>query len=276
MKIAVLSGKGGTGKTTVAASLASVINPSLYADCDVEEPNGYVFMKPVFVKSTPVFVDVPTVDELLCTGCGECARVCQFNALAVIRGKTLIFPELCHHCTACFIVCKPKALVPEARKVGVVESDREGRVVQGKLDVGEPVAIPVIIELKKHIRKDITAILDCSPGASCTVVQTIDGCDYCILVTEPTPFGLHDLKIAVSLVRKMGIPFGVVINKAMGKNSSISDYCDNEKIDVILSIPFSRRIAQDYSRGILPVTDDEQMQKEFKNMYKIIKEKTDK
>ena len=276
MKIAVLSGKGGTGKTTVAASLARVINPSQYVDCDVEEPNGYVFLKPEFVNSVPVRVEVPAADELLCTGCGECARVCQFNALAVIRGKPLVFPELCHHCGACFIVCRPKALIPEFRKVGEVESDKEGTVLQGKLEIGEPVTIPVIIELKKHMRDDIPVILDSSPGASCTVVQTIDGCDYCILVTEPTPFGLHDLKIAVSLVRKMGIPFGVAINKAMDNNMSITDFCDNENIDIIIEIPYSRKIAEEYSKGNLPVDGNKVWQREFELMFRKIKEKTGK
>jgi MinD superfamily P-loop ATPase len=276
MKIAVLSGKGGTGKTTVAASLARVIKPSQYVDCDVEEPNGYVFLKPEFVNSVPVRVEVPTADQLLCTGCGECARVCQFNALAVIRGKPLVFPELCHHCGACFIVCKPKALTPELRTVGLVESDKEGTVLQGKLEIGEPVTIPVIIELKKHMRDDIPVILDSSPGASCTVVQTIDGCDYCILVTEPTPFGLHDLKIAVSLVRKIGIPFGVVINKAMDDNKSITDFCNKENIDIILEIPYSRQIAEEYSKGRLPVDGDVKWQAGFEIMFQKIKEKTKK
>jgi MinD superfamily P-loop ATPase len=276
MKIAVLSGKGGTGKTTVAASLARVIKPSCYVDCDVEEPNGYVFLKPEFVNSVPVRVEVPVADEFLCTGCGECARVCQFNVLAVIRAKPLVFPELCHHCGACFIVCKPKALTPELRTVGVVESNKEGTVLQGKLDIGEPVTIPVIIELKKHIRDDVPVILDSSPGASCTVVQTIDGCDYCVLVTEPTPFGLHDLKIAVSLVRKMGMPFGVVINKAMDNNRSITDFCEKENIDIILEIPYSRQIAEEYSKGILPVDSDVKWQKGFELMFRKIKEKTKK
>lgn len=273
MMIAVLSGKGGTGKTTVAACLASVINPSSYVDCDVEEPNGYVFMKPDFVKSLPVRVEVPVPDQLLCTGCGECARVCQFNAIAVIKGKPLIFAEICHHCGACFIVCKPKALTSELRTVGVVESNKEGTVLQGKLDIGEPVTVPVILELKRHIRKDMPAILDCSPGASCTVVQSIDGCDYCILVTEPTPFGFHDLKIAVSLVRKMGIPFGVVINKAMDDNDEVFDYCNTGKIEVIMQIPYSRLIAENYSKGVLPVAVDKKLNKEFERVYEMVKEK---
>lgn len=276
MRIAVLSGKGGTGKTTVAASLASVIYPSVYADCDVEEPNGYVFMKPALVKSIPVMVEVPEVNDNLCSGCGKCAAACQFNAIAVIKGKPLIFPELCHHCGACFIVCGPKALMPKLQKTGVIESNDDGTFLQGKLDIGQPVTVPVIIELKKHIRHDMDTVLDCSPGASCTVVQSIDGCDYCLLVTEPTPFGLHDLKIAVSLVRKLDIPFGVVVNKVMDRGNSIVEYCESENIDVLMTIPFSRKTALEYSKGILPVMGNSKLREEFEMMHKIIEEKVKK
>jgi len=255
MKLAVLSGKGGTGKTTVAASLAVTIGNVQYVDCDVEEPNGALFLNPDIKHVTPVSVPVPVVDEQKCIGCGACAKACRFNAMAVVKGRVLIFPEVCHHCGACVIACPQKAISEIEREIGVVEADGEGFFLQGRLNIGEPITIPIIQQLKRSVRNDIPAILDCSPGASCTVVQTIDGCDYCILVTEPTPFGLHDLKIAVSLVRKMGIPFGVVINKAMREDRSIPSYCRKEGIDVLMELPYMREIAENYSKGVLPVCD---------------------
>ena len=194
MKIAVLSGKGGTGKTTVSASLALSLGNSQYIDCDVEEPNGALFLNPKIIDVTPVMVLVPKVDEVKCDGCGDCGKACRFNAIAVVKGKVLIFPEICHHCGACVIACPQKAITEVEKEIGVIEADGEGRFMQGRLNIGEPVTIPIIHKLKQSMRKDVPVILDCSPGASCTVVQTIDGCDYCILVTEPTPFVCMILK----------------------------------------------------------------------------------
>jgi MinD superfamily P-loop ATPase len=272
MKIAVLSGKGGTGKTTVSASLAVSLGNSQYVDCDVEEPNGVLFLNPKIKHSMPVNVLVPKVDETKCDGCGACGKACRFNAIAVVKGKVLIFPEVCHHCGACLIACPHKAIYEVKREIGVVEEDGEGRFLQGRLNIGEPITIPIIHQLKRSVRNDVPVILDCSPGASCTVVQTIDGCDYCILVTEPTPFGLHDLKIAVSLVRKMGIPFGVVVNKAMREDQSIQTYCKKEVIDVLMEIPYMREIAENYSNGVLPVQMDKGWENKFVQLYYKIKE----
>lgn len=272
MIIAVLSGKGGTGKTTVSASLSAVIHPSQYVDCDVEEPNGYIFLKPEFSQSIPVKVEIPCVDDAICTGCGACAKACQFNALAVIKGKVLVFPEICHHCGACFIACKPGALFAEERTVGVIEMNRDNTFVQGKLNIGEPVAVPVIRKLKEYLRKDIPVILDCSPGASCTVVASLEDSDYCLLVTEPTPFGLHDLKIAVSLVRKLSKPFGIVINKALDNNSLIKDFCEDEGIEIIMEIPYSKEIAISYSGGVLPVKENSEWAEKFTRLFYRIKE----
>ena len=272
MIIAVLSGKGGTGKTTVSASLSAVIHPSQYVDCDVEEPNGYIFLKPEFSQSIPVKVEIPCVDDAICTGCGACAKACQFNALAVIKGKVLVFPEICHHCGACFIACKLGALFAEERTVGVIEMNRDNTFVQGKLNIGEPVAVPVIRKLKEYLRKDIPVILDCSPGASCTVVASLEDSDYCLLVTEPTPFGLHDLKIAVSLVRKLSKPFGIVINKALDNNSLIKDFCEDEGIEILMEIPYSKEIAISYSGGVLPVKENSEWAEKFTRLFYRIKE----
>ena len=272
MKIAVLSGKGGTGKTTVSASLSATIKPSQYVDCDVEEPNGYIFLKPEIKRSIPVNVEIPSVDEAICTGCGVCAKACQFHALAVIKNKVILFPEICHHCGACYIACKPGAMTASERTIGVIEMNGDQTFAQGKLNIGEPVAVPVIKKLKEYLRTDIPVILDCSPGASCTVVQSLEGCDFCLLVTEPTPFGLHDLKIAVSLVKKLGFPFGIVINKALENNSIVEDYCKEEGIEILLKIPYSKEIAESYSGGTLPVQSKEWAER-FTELYDRIKER---
>ncbi len=273
MKIAVLSGKGGTGKTTVSASLSATIKPSQYVDCDVEEPNGYIFLKPDIKHSIPVNVEIPCVDESICTSCGACAKACQFHALAVIKNKVILFPEICHHCGACYIACKPGAMTASERTIGVIEMNDDQTFAQGKLNIGEPVAVPVIKKLKEYLRTDIPVILDCSPGASCTVVQSLEGCDFCLLVTEPTPFGLHDLKIAVSLVKKLGFPFGIVINKALENNSLIQDYCKEEGIEILLKIPYLKEIAKNYSGGTLPVQNNKEWAARFIELYDKIKER---
>lgn len=271
MRIAVLSGKGGTGKTTVSASLAASIGNCQYVDCDVEEPNGAIFLNPEIEQITPVNVLVPQVDEAICNGCGACGKACRFHAIAVVKKKVLIFKEVCHHCGACLIACPKKAISEVEREIGVVEADGKGLFLQGRLNIGEPITIPIIQELKRSVRTDIPVIMDCSPGASCTVVQTIDGCDYCILVTEPTPFGLHDLKIAVSLVRKMGLCFGVVVNKAMQDDQSIQTYCKKQGIEVLMEIPYMREIAKSYSEGVLPVFADQKWKARFGQLYDSIK-----
>ncbi|HBL84523.1 MAG: (4Fe-4S)-binding protein [Clostridiales bacterium GWF2_38_85] len=273
MIIAVLSGKGGTGKTTVSTGLAAVIKPSQYIDCDVEEPNGAIFLKPLMCDPIPVKVGIPAVDKALCNGCGDCAKVCQFNAIAVVKGNVLIFPEICHHCGACYIACKQGVLYVDECIIGVIEKNERNTFVQGKLNIGEPVAVPVIKQLKKHQRTDIPVILDCSPGASCTVVQSISDADYCILVTEPTPFGLHDLEIAVGLAKKLRKPLGIVINKACKDNSLITDFCNREGIEVLMEIPYSPEIAQTYSRGDLPILADKRLTESFQSMFSRIKKR---
>jgi MinD superfamily P-loop ATPase len=267
MKIAVLSGKGGTGKTTVSASLASVLNCCQYIDCDVEEPNGALFLNPKFQETLPVKVVVPEVDPSLCNGCGRCAKACQFHALAAVKGTVLQFHELCHHCGACTLVCPQGAIREIEREIGVIEASGDQQFLQGRLNIGEPVSIPIIRELKRRMRDDVPVILDCPPGAACAVVQAIDGCDYCLLVTEPTPFGLHDMEIAVKLVKKMGIPFGVVVNKAMEGQRMIDEYCRKHGIKVLLEIPFSREIAESYSRGVLPVRENQAWQERFRELF---------
>ncbi|MCM8900250.1 ATP-binding protein [Caldicoprobacter algeriensis] len=271
MKIAVLSGKGGTGKTAVSVSLAALIPGSQYVDCDVEEPNGYIFLRPRIGKSISVELLVPTVDVQKCTGCGLCARVCQFNAIAVVRGKVLVFPEICHYCGACTIACPEGAIKEVPRQIGVVEISQDGAFIHGRLNTGESTGVPIVDELKRNLKEDAHPILDCPPGVSCSVVHAIEGCDYCILVTEPTPFGLYDLEIAVKLMERMGIPFGVVTNKASEGVDLIDEFCEKRGIDVLVKLPFSVEVAKAYSQGILPIDVDDEWRARLALLYEKVK-----
>lgn len=267
MNIAVLSGKGGTGKTTVAASLHRVWPNSRYVDCDVEEPNGALFLYPDLIETEIINVLVPQIDASRCILCGKCADSCQFHALAVLPTRVMIFPELCHSCGACSLICPAKAIQEVPRRIGVVENNAEGTFYQGRLDVGEPMGIPIISALKRlrpsSYHPISHSIFDSSPGASCAVVRTLEGSDFALIVTEPTPFGLHDLKIAVELVHKLAIPAGVVLNKAGPDPSQTEEYLSSSGIPVLLKIPFSRAIARGYSEGILPVDLDPHWCAEF-------------
>ncbi|MGB9005445.1 MAG: ATP-binding protein [Candidatus Aminicenantales bacterium] len=256
MIIAVASGKGGTGKTTVAVNLALALPagyPLQFLDCDVEEPNAHFFLRPRIEESLDVCTPVPEVDEALCTYCGKCAQVCAYNALAVVKGAVLVFSELCHGCGGCALLCPEKAIKEVGKKIGVVESGRAGTVVfaQGRLDIGQAMSPPLIRALKKQMDPGRTIILDAPPGTSCPVVESVKGSDFCLLVTEPTPFGLHDLELAASTAKKMNIPCGVVINRASqeGGNGKIQNFCAREQIPVMMTIPFDRKIAEAYSRG---------------------------
>jgi len=276
MIISVASGKGGTGKTLVATSLAISIGAEekvQILDCDVEEPNDHLFLKPVIAGSEPVCIPVPKVDYTKCTFCGECARVCAFKALAVVPKSVLVFNQLCHGCGACSYLCPEKAISEEGRNMGVVEWGNAGKIefVQGRLTVGEAMPVPVIRRVKEKIKRDKTAILDVSPGTSCPVVESVRNSDYCLLVTEPTPFGLHDLVLAVETVREIGVPFGVIINRAVSGDTHVHDYCRQEKIPVLLEIPLDREIARIYSEGITLAEGKPEWQANFIDLHNRIK-----
>jgi len=258
MKLGIASGKGGTGKTTIAVNMAAVLVRSdmqvEYLDCDVEEPNGHIFLKPKIESSKPVGIPVPVVDETKCNCCRKCAEICQYHAIMVLK-KPLIFPELCHGCGGCALVCPTGAIKEQERPIGVVEtgSARGIRFVQGRLNVGEAMSPPLIRAVKQASAVNGLTILDSPPGTSCPMVTTVRNTDYVILVTEPTPFGLNDLKLAVETVRQLNLPFGVIINRADIGNDEVVQYCKNEQILVLMEIADDRCIAGAYSRGIMIV-----------------------
>jgi len=255
MIISVASGKGGTGKTLVATNLALSLmggNKIQLLDCDVEEPNAHIFFPSIVNQSQPVFLLIPGVNETKCTYCGKCAEVCAYNAIAVIKKKVLVFPELCHGCGACSYLCPESAISEEGKQIGVVErgSSVDMDFIQGKLAIGEIAAPFVIREVKKHIDPAGINIIDVPPGTSCPVVDSVKGSDFCLLVTEPTPFGLNDLSLAVEVVRKLGVKCGVVINRVGVGDEQVENYCHEQEIPILLKIPLDRRIATLYSKGI--------------------------
>ena len=272
MILSVASGKGGTGKTLVSTSLALSLKPRgnvQLLDCDVEEPNAHIFLKPPFARSETVFIPVPRVDEEKCTHCGKCAEVCVYHALAVLKERVLVFAELCHGCGACSYLCPEDAIVEEGRQIGVVEIGNSKGIefVHGKLNIGEAMAPPIIRKVKEHIKPEKTTIIDVPPGTSCPVVESVRGSDFCLLVTEPTPFGLNDLALAVDMVRELGIPCGVVLNRAGVGDSGIEDYCLRERIPILLQIPLDIEIARLYSQGIPLVEGIVEWQQTFLQLF---------
>lgn len=281
MIISVASGKGGTGKTTVATSLAlsiSSIKDSQvqFLDCDVEEPNAYIFLKPLIEKSGPMCVLIPKVDEAKCNFCGKCADICAYNAIAVFKDKVLIFSTLCHSCGGCAMLCPQKAITEVNKEIGTIEigNSNNFQFIQGILNIGEVISPPLIRAVKKYINSTRTVIVDAPPGTSCPVIEAIKGSDFCILVTEPTPFGLNDLILAVEVLKKMDIPFGVVVNRAGTGNNEVENYCSKESIAILMKIPFDRKIAEAYSKGITIVEAIPQYKEEFIKLFELIETRT--
>lgn len=273
IKIAVASGKGGTGKTTIATNLAVVLSQSgervAYVDCDVEEPNGHIFLNPIIHQSREVSILVPEVDESCCTYCGACGKSCRYSAILALPQKVLTFPKLCHGCGGCSLACPENAIHEVPRTTGIVEEGISGPVtfLHGKLNIGEAMAPPVIRSVLNSVPDGYILVLDAPPGTSCPVIESVKMADVVLLVTEPTPFGLNDLKLAVEMVRELGIPFGVAVNRAGIGNNEVFDYCANERIPVILQVPNDRQIAHAYSRGMLAVNALPQLETLFRDLF---------
>ncbi len=273
MRITVASGKGGTGKTTVATSLATVLGSrSQILDCDVEEPNCHLLMSPKINRSDSVSMPTPLVDMAKCNLCGKCGEICNFSAILTIGKTVLTFPELCHGCGGCMLLCPQKAISETPRELGVVESGYSDEVefVQGRIRIGEAMSPPLIKEVKKKINSEKIAILDAPPGASCPVINTVKGSDFVIMVTEPTPFGLHDLRIAVEAIRPLGVPMGVVLNRSDIGDAEVNRYCEEAAIPLLVEIPFDRKIAEGYSRGEMLIRSNPGYTEKFLLLYETV------
>lgn len=272
MRLAVASGKGGTGKSMVAANIAFTLSQDgnvTLVDCDVEEPNLHLFF-PATAATRDVTVPVPSIDESLCDRCGACGKFCQYGALTVLPDRVLFFSELCHSCGGCVLVCPKKAIREVPKRIGTLATSAPLpglKLVTGTLDTGVPLAVPIIREAKGEAWQDPIVIVDTAPGTSCPVVEALDACDACILVTESTPFGMHDLRLAVDVTARLGIPAGVVINRSDGKDDETIRFCAENDLDIMMTIPFSREIAAIQNRGNLLCRARPEWQKDFSSLY---------
>lgn len=272
MKIAVLSGKGGAGKTFVSTNLAYAIGKADYVDCDVEEPNGRLFLKPKNVESVTVSQLIPDFDPQKCTGCRECVRHCRFNALIYIKKKPMLFTEVCHSCGLCSLVCPENAITETERPVGKAEIGTAGslRVITGVLNPGEASGIPVIKKAQSLASKDRDVIFDCPPGTACPVQESIASADFCLLVAEPTAFGFHNFRMAAELAKLHHKPRGVVIDKMDRPYEPLEQFCREEQIPILLRIPFRKDLAGMIGRGELAAARDPALKKAFYSLYEQI------
>jgi MinD superfamily P-loop ATPase len=275
MIISVASGKGGTGKTFVATNLALSLKSDVQLlDCDVEEPNAHLFIRPVIEEVITATTPVPEVDEEKCTLCGKCSEICQFKAIVVLGQTVLPFHELCHSCGGCVEVCPEGAISETGRELGVIErGHRNGlEFVHGKLRVGEAMSPPLIRKVRSFTNLDKLTIIDAPPGTSCPVIASTKGADFVLLVTEPTPFGLHDLKLMVEAIKILEIPHGLVINRSGIGDDQVKIYAEKENIPLLMEIPFDRGIAESYSRGELLVEVMPEWKERFLGLYHLIEE----
>jgi len=275
MIISIASGKGGTGKTFVATNVALSLKSDVQLlDCDVEEPNAHLFIRPVIEEVITATTPVPEVDEGKCTLCGKCSEICQFKAIVVIGQIVLVFPELCHSCGGCVEVCPVGAISETGRELGVIErGHRNGlEFVHGKLRVGEAMSPPLIRKVRSFTNPGKLTIIDAPPGTSCPVIASTKGADFVLLVTEPTPFGLHDLKLMVKAIKILEIPHGLVINRSGIGDNQVKAYAEKENIPLLMEIPFDRGIAESYSRGELLVEVMPEWKERFLGLYHLIEE----
>jgi len=273
-KIAVLSGKGGTGKTFVSVNLASIAGRSVYVDCDVEEPNGHLFLKPEAFCEETVTVGIPFVCEDLCSGCRKCVDFCKFNALAFIKGRPYVFEEVCHSCGGCRLLCPEKAIGEAEKSVGKIQRGVAGNVSvhTGILNTGEVSGIPII---KKLLEASISenerpVFIDCPPGSACIVMESIKDADYCILVAEPTVFGVHNLNMVYELVRLFRKPYGAVLNKCLGEGNPAECFCKENDIPVLYRIPFDSRLGTLNANGKIAVLESKRYRDLFSSLLRIV------
>jgi MinD superfamily P-loop ATPase len=274
MRISIASGKGGTGKTTVATNLALSIGSNVQLlDCDVEEPNAHLFIHPVIEETDTIFTPVPEINEKKCNYCGKCAEICQFKAIAVLEKAVLVFSELCHSCGGCMEVCPEGAITKKGRELGVLQKGHRNGIefIHGKLRLGEAMSPPLIKKVRDHEIPGKVTIIDAPPGTSCPVIASMKETDFVLLVTEPTPFGLYDLKLAVGAVEVLDIPCGLVINRSDLGNDEVKEYADKLKLPILMEIPFDRRIAEAYSRGEPLVGKIPEFKEKFLGLYESIK-----
>lgn len=272
MRIAVLSGKGGTGKTLVSVNLACAAEKAVYVDCDVEEPNGHLFLKPEITEKLSVTVTVPEMDMSKCTGCRKCVDFCKYNALALLKDKLMIFYEVCHSCGGCILFCPAKALSKKQREIGTIEAGiSDGvTVLTGCLNTGEVSGVPIIKGLMEKLPKQDIIVIDCPPGSACIVMESIREADFCVLVAEPTLFGAHNLAMVYDLVKLFDKPFGVVLNKCLPGENPSEKFCSENKINILTEIPYDEKLGMLNSKGLVAVRESDQYRKLFQKLLENI------
>jgi len=270
-QLVIISGKGGTGKTIISACFATLAQKKVVADCDVDAANLYLLLHPK-IQETHQFTGgmKARIEQEKCTYCGKCAEVCAYNAIAVLKDTVLVFPELCHGCGGCSLLCPEQAIKEKGQRIGIMELGAANglQFIHGKLDIGQAMSPPLIREVKKHMNRGRTIIIDAPPGTSCPVVESVKGSDVCLLVTEPTPFGLNDLRLAVETLRELRIPFGVILNRADIGDKQVQDYCLKENIPVLMTIPTDRNIAVAYSEGKTIIETQPAYKQKFLELFK--------
>ncbi len=274
MQIAVLSGKGGTGKTFISVNLACVTENAVYVDCDVEEPNGHLFFKPEITAKQPVSVSVPEWDESKCTFCRRCVDFCRYNALAMIKDNLYVFNEVCHSCGGCMILCPQKAITEKPREIGIVETGKSGEVtvLTGCLNTGEVSGVPVIKALLEKLDGISDTIIDCPPGSACVVMESIKKADYCILVAEPTLFGVHNFQMVYELVKQFKKPFGAVLNKCIDGENPAENFCIENSIPILSKFPYNDELAKINSSGLIAARENVEFAEQFRQLLSAVKE----
>jgi len=273
MKIAVLSGKGGTGKTFVSVNLAVTAKKSMYIDCDVEEPNGHVFLRPQNISEEMISVKKPVFDYEKCIGCRKCVDFCRYGALVFVKNKPKLFPDICHSCGGCELICPVKAVSEKDERIGMIQRGeyKKVSVKTGILDPGVPSGVPLIHACVREEDQDQIMVIDCPPGSACTVIESIEDADFCVIATEPTIFGLHNFKMVQELVMILGKPYGVVINKLESFKNPMDQYCIEKHLPLLAHIPFKEELFQSNAEGLIACEIDDEIAGIFEKMFARIK-----